>query len=250
MGPLASMLGNKDGTPQVVRARAPVWRTVLAVGAVLVGVFACYVIYELGRYNAGYDRQAVAQQRTELEVRIEHLEKDNREMRTKLAELDTFRVGRANEQAEVARAMGELQAQVARETQELAFYRGVVAQGAASIGVKIEKLRITAGTRQGGFIVHLSLLRTGRADAEATGTLEFTLDGTLGGAAHTLDFAALTPQHAHELRYSFRYFQNIDQEVLIPPGFKPEQLSVAVSSGKKDIAPLSQTFLWTVESVP
>ena len=71
-------------------------------------------MYELGRYNAGYDRQAVAQQRTELEVKIEHLEKANREMRTQLAELDTIRVGRAHEQAEVARAMGELQAQVAR----------------------------------------------------------------------------------------------------------------------------------------
>jgi hypothetical protein len=248
--PLASIFGKRQGAPQVVRAQAPAWRTALWVVAGCIGLFAFYVVYEFGRYNAGYDRQAVAQQRTELEVRIEHLEKDNREMRTKLAELDTFRVGRANEQAEVARAMGELQAQVAREAQELAFYRGVVAQGAASIGVKIEKLRITAGTRPGGFIVHLSLLRTGRADAEAVGMVEFTLDGTLGGAAHTLDFAALTPQHLHELRYSFRYFQNFDQAILLPPGFKPEQLSVAVTSGHKEVAPLSQTFLWTVESVP
>jgi hypothetical protein len=244
------MLGKQEGSPQVVHQRAPLWRTALAVAAGAIGLFAFYVVFEFGRYSAGYDRQAVAQQRTELEVMIEHLEKANRQMRTKLAELDTFRVGRANEQAEVARAMGELQAQVAREAQELAFYRGVVAQGAASIGVKIEKLRITPGTRTGGFIVHLSLLRTGKADAEASGSVEFTLDGTLGGAAHTLDFAALTPQHLHELRYSFRYFQNIDQEVLIPTNFKPEQLSVAVTSGKKDIAPLSQTFLWTVESVP
>jgi hypothetical protein len=243
------MFGKKQGAPQVVHQHAPVWRTALLVAAVLIGLFAFYVVYEFGRYNAGYDRQSVAQQRTELEVKNEHLGKANRELRTQLAELDTFRVGRAHEQAEVARSMGELQAQVAREAQELAFYRGVVAQGAASIGVKIEKLRITPGTRAGGFIVHLSLLRTGKADSEASGTVEFTLDGTLGAAAHTLDFAALTPQHVHELRYSFRYFQNIDQEVLIPADFKPEQLSVAVTSGKKDIAPLSQTFLWKVESV-
>jgi hypothetical protein len=139
---------------------------------------------------------------------------------------------------------------VAREAQELAFYRGVVAQGAGALGVKIEKLRITQGTRAGGYIVHLTLLRTGKADTEAAGTVEFTLDGTLEGAAHTLDFATLTPQHLHELRYTFRYLQNIDQEVLIPPGFKPEQLSVAVTSNKKDLAPLSQTFLWKVESEP
>jgi hypothetical protein len=92
---LASLIGRKDGTPQVVRARAPALRTALFIAALLIGLFAVYVVYEFGRYNAGYDRQAVAQQRTELEVKIEHLEKDNREMRTQLAELDTFRVGRA-----------------------------------------------------------------------------------------------------------------------------------------------------------
>jgi hypothetical protein len=250
VGPLANIFRRTQGAAHVVRSRTPAWRTALLGAAAVVALFALYVVYEFGRYDAGYDRQAAAQQRTELEVKIDHLEKANREMRTKLAELDTFRVGRANEQAEVARSMGELQAQVAREAQELAFYRGVVAQGAASIGVKIEKLRITPGTRAGAFIVHLSLLRTGKADSEAAGTVVFTLDGTQGNAAHTLDLTALTAQHLHEIRYSFRYFQNIDQEVLVPPGFKPEQLSVEVGSGHKEVAPLSQTFLWTVESVP
>ena len=136
--------------PLVVRAHAPALRNGAAGRRrVLIGLFALYVVYELGRYNAGYDRQAVAQQRTELEVQIEHLEKDNRELRTKVAELDTIRVGRAREQAEVARAIGDLQAQVARQSQELAFYRGVVAQGAASIGLKIEQLRITARPKPG-----------------------------------------------------------------------------------------------------
>ena len=89
-----------------MRARAPALRSALLLAALLVGLFALYVVYELGRYDAGYDRQAVAQQRTELEVKIEHLQKENREMRTQLAELDTFRVGRTHEQAEVARAIG------------------------------------------------------------------------------------------------------------------------------------------------
>src|SRR6267142_4456616 len=139
------MLGKYGGAPRVVRQHTSGLQTALLIAGVLIGLFALYVVYELGRYNAGYDRQAVAQQRTELEVQMEHLEKSNRELRTKLAELDTIRVGRAREQAEVSRGIGDLQAQVARQSQELAFYRGVVAQGATSVGVKIEQLRITAG---------------------------------------------------------------------------------------------------------
>jgi hypothetical protein len=242
------MFGKHGGAPQVVRVRAPALRSTLLIAALLVTLFAFYVIYELGRYNAGYDRQAVAQQRTELEVRIEHLEKENREMRTQMAELDTFRVGRAQEQAEVARAMGELQAQVARQSQELAFYRGVVQQGGASIGLKIEQLRITAATPPGTYLVHFSLMRSGRADGEAAGALTLSLDGTAGAEAKSLDFLALSAGRTRELRYAFRYFQDFDQEVTVPASFKPEQLLIEVRSGRKDIAPLSQSFLWTVES--
>jgi len=240
----------KDGVPLVVRQRPPVWRTVLLVAAALVGVFGLYVVYELGRYNAGYDRQAVAQQRTALEVRIEHLEKDNRELRTRLAETDTIRAGRAREQAEVARAMGELQAQVARQSQELAFYRGVVAQNANALGVKIEQLRITPGTRPATFIVHMSLVRSGRADGAASGTVHLSLDGSTDGSTRSLDLGALTGGRVRELRYDFRYLQNFDQELSVPLAFKPEQLVVEVQSSRHDVAPLSQTFLWTVEASP
>jgi hypothetical protein len=247
---LASLIGRKDGTPQVVRARAPALRMTLITAALLIGLFAVYVVYEFGRYNAGYDRQAVAQQRTELEVKIEHLEKDNREMRTQLAELDTFRVGRAREQAELAKSMGELQAQVAQQSQELAFYRGVVAQGAASIGIKIEQVRISATSHPGVFSVHLSLLRSGRADTDALGSLLLGLDGAANGEARSLDFAALTGGRTHELHYNFRYFQDFDQELTVPTTFKPEQLVMELHASKKDVPPLSQSFLWTVESTP
>src|SRR5580700_6841268 len=204
---LTAILARSDAAPRVVRPRAPLVLRTVRGAALLIGVFALYVVYELGRYNAGYDRQAVAQQRTELEVQIEHLERADRELRTKLAEADTITAGRAHEQAEVARTMGDLQAQVARQTQELAFYRGVVAQGATSVGVKIEQLRITAGQRPATYIVHMSLVRSGRADAPATGSVQMSLDGTAAEGARTLDLTALTAGRQRELRYNFHYLE-------------------------------------------
>src|SRR6266480_1709349 len=223
------MLGKHGGAPLIVRQHTSGLRTALLIAGVLIGVLALYVTYELGRYNAGYDRQAVAQQR---------------------AELDTFRVGRSREQAEVARTMGDLQAQVARQSQELAFYRGVVAQGAASVGVKIEQLRITAGAHPASYVVHMSLVRSGRADTPVTGNVQMSLDGTAAQGARTLDLATLTAGRQRELRYNFRYLESFDQELSLPPSFKPERLNVEVSSGRRDVAPLSQTFLWNVEAAP
>jgi hypothetical protein len=244
------MFGRGEGQPQVVHRRSRARRILVGFFTLIVGAFGLYVIYELGRYNAGYDRQAVAQQRTELEVQIEHLENDNRALRTRLAELDTIATGRAREQAEVARSMGDLQAQVARQSQELAFYRGVVAQGAATIGVKIEDLRIRATPQPGVFIAHMALVRSGRAEALATGTMELSVDGDLGGGEKTLDLATLTGGRQRELRYDFRYFQDLDEELTLPSGFKPAHLVVDVHSSRRDVTPLSQTFLWSVEAAP
>ena len=146
--------------------------------------------------------------------------------------------------------MGELQAQVARQSQELAFYRGVVAQNANTPGVKIEQLHITAGQRPATFTVHMSLVRSGRPDSAVTGTLHLSLDGTYGGSPRSLELAALSAGQVLELRYNFRYLQNFDQELSLPLAFKPEQLVVEVQSSRHEVAPLSQTFLWTVEASP
>jgi hypothetical protein len=246
----SSILTRNEGVPLVVRQRSAALRTALGIATALLGLFALYVAYELGRYDAGYDRQAAAQQRTELSVQIEHLDKDNRALRTKLAELDTIRVGHPTEQAEMARTLGTLQAQVERQSQELAFYKGVVAQGANSLGIRIEQLRVTPGTRATSFVVHLALVRAGRPDNEAQGTLLFSLDGSSDGAARTLDLPALTGGRLREVRYNFRYLQNIEQELTVPAAFKPERLEVEVQSSRHDVAPLSQTFLWTVASAP
>ncbi|MGO9851927.1 MAG: DUF6776 family protein [Steroidobacteraceae bacterium] len=230
--------------------RSLVRRILVGLLITLIAIVGLYMIYELGRYNAGYDRQAVMQQRTELEVKIEHLENDNRELQTRLVELDTIRLGRAREQAEVARSMGDLQAQVERQSQELAFYRGVVAQGAATLGVKIEDLRIRASQQPGVFTAHMALVRSGRAEALAAGTLELSVDGELAGGEKTLDLATLTGGRQRDLRYDFRYFQDFDQELTLPSGFKPAHLVVEVHSSRRDVTPLSQTFLWSVEASP
>jgi len=250
LGWVAAIFSRGEAVPQIVHRGSQARRILVGLATTLIGAFGVYVVYELGRYNAGYDRQAVGQQRTELEVKIEHLEADNRTLRTQLAELDTIRVGRAREQAEVARALGDLQAQVAKQSQELAFYRGVVAQGAANLGVKIEDLRITSSAQPNVYVAHMALVRSGRAETLAAGTLLLSVDGEFAGGEKTLDLPTLTGGRQRDLRYDFRYFQDFDQELTLPAGFKPAHLVVEVHSNRKDVTPLSQTFLWSVEASP
>jgi hypothetical protein len=232
----------------VVRTHAPARRVLTVIALTLLAAFALYVVYELGRYDAGYDRLAVSQERAEHEVNIDRLEKANRELRTRLAELDTIRVGRAREQAEVSRSIGDLQQQVARQTQELAFYRGIVAQSAVSPGVKVQALRLSPGSKPGRYVMRLNLMRSQRPEDVVTGSLALTAEGMKGEQPGSLDTAALTGGKLKELPYNFRYFQNFEQEIALPAGFTPERLTVEVRSGKKGVSPTSQTFPWSVDA--
>ncbi len=238
----------KSQSNLVVRTYAPARRLLIVIALTFLAAFALYVVYELGRFDAGYDRLAVSQERAEHGVNIDRLEKANRELRTRLAELDTIRVGRAREQAEVSRTIGDLQAQVARQTQELAFYRGIVAQSASSPGVKIQQLRIGAGAKPGRYLVRMNLVRSVRPEDVVTGSLALTAEGARGNLAGMLDLAALTGGKVRELPFTFRYFQNFEQEIAIPAGFVPERLTVEVRSGKKGISPVTQTFPWNVDA--
>ena len=233
----------------VVRTHAPMRRVLTVIALTLLGLFALYVVYELGRFDAGYDRLAVSQERAEHEVTLDRLERANRELRTRLAELDTIRIGRAREQAEVSRSIGDLQAQVARQAQELAFYRGIVAQSATSTGVKISQIRIAPGEKAGRFKLRMTLVRSVRPEDVVSGTLVIGAEGKSGtGQASSLDMAALSAGKVRELPFNFRYFQNLEPEIALPSNFQPERLTVEGRSSRKGVSPVTQTFPWTVDA--
>ena len=41
---------------------------------------------------------------------------------------------------------------------------------------------------------------------------------------------------------------NLDQDVALPVGFQPQKVAIEVRSNKKDVAPASQSFPWSVDA--
>jgi len=232
----------------VVRTYAPVRRFITMGVGVLLAIFSLYAAYELGRFDAGYDRMAASQQRTELEVEIGRLEKSNRDLRTQLAALETMRVGHERERAEVARTIVDLQGRLARQQQDLAFYRGIVTQSAGALGVKIQQLRIENADAPRRYRVRLTLVQAGRPDSAVSGTLSLKVDGAAGGSAASHELASLTGQKQSELPFNFRYYENFEQEIALPEGFTPERVTVVVRATRKGVTPLTQTFAWKVDA--
>jgi hypothetical protein len=245
-------LFDKEHHPElVVRAHAPVRRLILMVSLAVIVLIGLVAAFEFGQYRAGFNVVSAVKDRARLDSSIRQLQSTNTALQGRIIGLQTMDAGHSREDQEVARTIGDLQAQVARQTEELAFYRAVVAKGAPAIGVRVGTVRLSSAKPTGHFLVNVSLVRAGMTDGMTTGNITLTVDGQdAGGKPATLASPALAADGTGDVPYDFRYFQDLEQTVALPPGFLPEHLTVEVSSTHKDVAPLTQSFPWSAVFTP
>ncbi len=231
----------------VVTTYAPTRRRITVIVLVLLVAGGVYGMFEFGRYRAGFDVVAGLKQRTALQNEIETHEATISELRAKVAQLESSTVGQTREREEVQRTIGDLQAQVARLNQDLAFYRGIVTQNANSAEVKIQQARMVATSTANKFRVRVTLVQPMKPDSVVSGVVILSVDGEVDGKPGRADFATLSGGKRREISFTFRYLENIEEEITLPPGMKPEQLLVEVRSSRRGSAPVQQSYVWSVD---
>jgi hypothetical protein len=231
----------------VVTTYAPRRRWITIVVLVLLIAGGIYGMFEFGRYRGGFDVVAEVKQRAALQSEINSLEATISDLRAQVAQLESSTVGQTREREEVQRTIGELQAQVARANQELAFFRGIVTQNANSAEVKIQQARMVATATANKFRIRVTLVQPMKPDTVVSGTVILSVDGEVDGKPGRADFATLSAGKRREIPFTFRYLENIEEEITMPPGMKPEQLLVEVRSSRRGAAPVQQSYVWSVD---
>jgi hypothetical protein len=231
----------------VVRTYAPLRLWLLVGGAVVVGFLSLFVAFEWGRYNAGFDGRKARAQYSRLMDQIHTLEAENRKQRLELASQESTRVGQTRERAELARTIGDLQAQVARSAQDLAFYRGIVGDNVSAEVMRIQEFRVSRGAQTDEYKLTLVLGRPLRPEDAINGTIRITFEGTTAATPVNLDLGAVANVPGGELRFSYRYVATIEQLIKLPPGFMPARTTIELVPARKGSNPVRQSFLWTVQ---
>ena len=221
------------------------WITIVLLALMVGG--GVYGMFEYGRYRAGYDVVAGVKDRAELNSTIAERDTTISELRAKVALLESAAVGQTREREEVQRTIGDLQAQVARANQELAFFRGIVTQNANSAEVKIQQARMVATATANKFRILVTLVQPMKPDSVVSGVVVLSVEGVVDGKPGRADFATLSGGKRREITFTFRYLENIEEEITVPPGMKPEQLLVEVRSNRRGSAPVQQSYVWSVD---
>jgi hypothetical protein len=232
----------------VVRSHEPRRGAVfLAAGAAL-GLFVLYAAFELGRYEAGFRLVDSVRGALSASARIRGLEADNGRLRGELETADVARRVDREGYKQVEQSLGDMQSQIARLTQDLSFYRGLV-QPDSLVHVKVQTLQIVPRPAGGQFGLKFVLMQTGKPEKSVAGSVVVTIDGLQRGKPASLNLAQLTPSRRGGLAYSFRYFQDYDELVQLPPGFEPTRVGVEIFAGRDAQHGFRQAFVWKAQGV-
>lgn len=232
----------------VIRRHAPWRRRLLGGGGLVLGALVLYGMYEWGRYSAGHNQLEAVMERRGLQSKVEALERENDELRGQITAVDTTRDVDRQSYADVERTLGELQAQVLRQSEELTFYRGIVAPADGIGGLRIQRLEVLPGGSDRHFRLRVVLVQAMRQDAVIAGSVGIDIEGALNASPTSLSLAEMggNPPEGGRLPFSFRYFQNIEQDVMLPEGFEPLAVNVEVRSGRQPA--VRQAFPWQVRT--
>lgn len=231
----------------VVRSDSPRLRLVLLCAAAVLVPLLVYLAFEYGRQRAGYDLRESLAARADLKSQLRELQQSLREQRVQMAALESAKIGQTREREEVSRTIGELQAQVARQAQDLAFYKGVVGDGDQAV-VKIQQFQVVAGAAPQHFTLKLVLARPVRPEDVVSGAVGLSVEGSQNKLPAARELAQLTADRKRELAFNFRYLQQLECEVELPAGFVPERVTVELRPARRGAEPLRQTFRWSPEA--
>ena len=214
-------------------------------GVVLLVLLSSVFAYHRGQLSAGIDAAALALERRESTTKAARLEEENARLNAKVAELEMARQLDREAYGQVEKTLGDLQSQLSRQGDDLAFYRSIVSPADGVQGLRIHRFEVQPGSRPGEYQLKLTLIQSMRHESVAAGLAQLVIHGMQGErpARHTVGELLGRPQA--QLPFSFRYFQTIEQAVVLPEGFQAFEVEVQVRSSKLR-SPMQQSFPWKV----
>ena len=87
-----------------------------------------------------------------------------------------------------------------------------------------------------------------RQDAAASGVVNIAVEGVRNNAPAQLALSQIGGETRADgqVDFKFRYFQELQQDVTLPPDFEPRAVTVEVRSGK--LQPVKESYPWQIQT--
>jgi len=130
--------------------------------------------------------------------------------------------------AEVQEALAERDEEIAALRADIAFFERLVGSTSQRKGLTVHVAEF-AQEAGGTWRYQIMLTQTMNRGAISQGQMRFTVEGVREGKLAAVQWDELHQQRSAPAQaYSFRYFQQLDGNVMLPPGFTPQRVKVSL----------------------
>lgn len=197
------------------------------------------IFFMLGRYSVkGVD--AYQAENSVLLEAVERLAADNKELMKQQDFIESSRKIDSEAQKDARRALLKLHDELSDAKEQLAFYQHVVAPETIVKGLYISSMEIKKVAGDDGYQYQLILAQGVSQKRSVKGKYSIGLVGMLDGQEKELPLVK-----DNTGGFSFRYYQILTDEVVLPSGFLPKQLKVSVKQSLKNSTAITQVRSWS-----
>ncbi len=152
---------------------------------------------------------------------------------------------RATDEAQAT--IATLRSKISQLEQDVTFYRQVMTPESEDIGLVIAQAEIIPADAMNRYHYRLVFRQQGQQDRVLEGNATASIIGSFNGREQIYSFEQLSGIDGEEgFNLNFRYFQNVEGELLLPEGFTPEKIEISALSTKPAEKSVSKIFSWSV----
>jgi len=204
-----------------------------------------YLLFEFGRIQANYNIVDAGRERQQFVDRIAVLDTEIVALKEYVVQLETNQNIDRAAYKDVETSLVTLQAKIQEQTNEIAFYRGIVSPADGVAGLRVQDLRLTRAGTERAYMVRLVLVQSLKHDRTVSGDIGLFVEGVQDGNDVSYPYSQLVGEATDtDWVFKFRYFQDFDREIILPDGFTPESIKIEVRSKTRSISSIEESYSW------
>jgi len=214
--------------------------TILLIVAALAGAS-----YLFGRYEASEAQAQAVAERDQLREDLKMAEDEMASYSQRVIMLEKGgEVDRRSTEG-LRQNLVDLRNQIATLQEEVAFYKGIMAPSTRKQDLRIQKVDVEPTLEARRFRYKVVVTQVGTNQRFVSGLAAVNVVGVLDGKQTIYGLRDISDDvQDYGIKYRFRYFQEIEGELVLPEGFVAESIEVVLQTNGSKANRVEQVFPW------
>lgn len=244
---MAVVKGSKQ-IKMVVVPHKPMRKVILILSTLFMAVFLSSAGVYYGYYRGTNENIEVRIERDQLSIEVNTLQSQLEIIQQDLVNIEQASLVDKQALVEVQEMMVGLRETNAQLEEDVLFYRQIMSPENDESGLVIGQLDLSATEEENRIRYHIELKQLANNENLISGYTNVNILGTQDGNEVSFPLRSLAQDESQlDIRLQFRYFQNIEGELVIPDDFIPVAVQILAVSQDDNAKTVQKNFAWLVE---